>query len=368
MESYLERYDIVLETIGPVHIGCNDRIGKKAYVAKKNQGQIQICIFDQNRFWGEIIKRGLQKKYFDLILKNNTRSLQEWLTENKISDKDIKNLVSYTLHSEDMDLFKYLKNGIELCIKDPYGLPYIPGSSLKGALRTAILSQDILKNPEKYEMIKKSIENSRYNGRKNYLSRETKQIEELAFYTLNRRPKRQDIVNDYFAGIYVGDSEPLTVDSLTLFVKADQTVKGIHHKINLVREAIKPGTMIHIPLTIDRRLCKLTVDQILEALKISEKIYRRYFLSKFKVEKQSMEPVIYLGGGAGYGTKTVMYSIMGDKSLRIVSNMLIKMTSENHNHRKDIALGVSPHVKKISFYGGKAEHVGKCRVSIIPHI
>lgn len=39
------------------------------------------------------------------------------------------------------------------CITDPYGNPYIPGSSLKGMLRTLLLGRDILQNCENIELI-----------------------------------------------------------------------------------------------------------------------------------------------------------------------------------------------------------------------
>lgn len=361
MESYLEQYEIVLETIGPVHIGCNSSIGKKEYIARRDKGQIQIL--DPKHFWEGIISRGLQDQYCDLIMKEK-RSIQEWLIEHKISNKDVQPWISHTLYSEDRDLFRYLKAGIQLCIKDAYGKPYIPGSSLKGAIRTAVLNRDIWIHPEKYDVVKRSIEAIKYKKSKSYLQKEVRQIEEIGFCTLDRRSQKRDIANDYFAGLYVGDSAPLSEKDLTLFVKADLSLKGNHRKINLVREAIKPGTKIHIPLTIDTRLCKITIEQIMESLQTNEEIYQRYFLNKFRKEKQDNGPVIYLGGGAGYGTKTVMYSILKEKSLRVVGTMLDGMTNGKHHHKEDVKLGVSPHVKKITFYNNSVKDVGKCRISI----
>ena len=36
-------------------------------------------------------------------------------------------------------------------MRDPYGNPYIPGSSIKGMLRTILLAADIMKNPLYYK-------------------------------------------------------------------------------------------------------------------------------------------------------------------------------------------------------------------------
>lgn len=40
------------------------------------------------------------------------------------------------------------------CVTDPYGNPYIPGSSLKGMLRTILLSKDIDQDQIKYKRIR----------------------------------------------------------------------------------------------------------------------------------------------------------------------------------------------------------------------
>ena len=40
---------------------------------------------------------------------------------------------------------------IDTFVKDAYGMPYVPGSSIKGMIRTALISWEIQRNPEKYE-------------------------------------------------------------------------------------------------------------------------------------------------------------------------------------------------------------------------
>ena len=46
---------------------------------------------------------------------------------------------------------------IQCFIKDAYGMPYIPGSSIKGMIRSALLAYEVKKNPKKYENIKQDI-------------------------------------------------------------------------------------------------------------------------------------------------------------------------------------------------------------------
>ena len=56
---------------------------------------------------------------------------------------------------------------IMTCVTDPYGNPYIPGSSLKGMLRTILLSKDIDQDQIKYKRDQSQIRSELSTGRKN---------------------------------------------------------------------------------------------------------------------------------------------------------------------------------------------------------
>lgn len=53
------------------------------------------------------------------------------------------------------------------CVTDPYGNPYVPGSSLKGMLRTILLSKDIAQDQIKYKRDQSQIRSELSTGRKN---------------------------------------------------------------------------------------------------------------------------------------------------------------------------------------------------------
>lgn len=52
------------------------------------------------------------------------------------------------------------------CVTDPYGNPYVPGSSLKGMLRTILLSKDIAQDQIKYKRDQSQIRSELSAGRK----------------------------------------------------------------------------------------------------------------------------------------------------------------------------------------------------------
>ena len=63
---------------------------------------------------------------------------------------------------------------INTFIKDAYGMPYVPGSSIKGMFRTALIVWEIHKNPRKFERIKRDIEiqSAKFSKRERCLAKE----------------------------------------------------------------------------------------------------------------------------------------------------------------------------------------------------
>lgn len=110
-------------------------------------------------------------------------------------------------------------------------MPYVPGSSIKGMLRTALLASEIENNPEKYKRIaleisEKSQERAKRIPDRACLMKETQKLEQQAFYTLGREQRLNSAVNDHMAGLLVGDSEPIDLEQLTLSQKIDVTLNG----------------------------------------------------------------------------------------------------------------------------------------------
>ena len=105
-------------------------------------------------------------------------------------------------------------------VKDSYGQPYVPGSSVKGMLRTILLTADILKHPQKYSEYRENITREVFGrregkvNRRAVLSRTIRDIENKNFHTLSRTEKMTDAVNDYMSGMIVSDSTPLEISDL----------------------------------------------------------------------------------------------------------------------------------------------------------
>ena len=189
------------------------------------------------------------------------------------------------------------------------------------------------------------------------------------FNRLKRNDKRKaDAVNDIMCGLRIGDSEPLSVDDLTLCQKIDVTKDGHEQSLPIFRECIKPQTDIRFPMTINPEYFPYSTKQIVQAATIFAQNYDKCFLEKFPLNGISGGGNLYLGGGCGYVSKTVSYPLLGENGVKCVSEIInatiAPKVRAQHKHYKDAGLGVSPHMLKCTQYDGRLYEMGACTLSI----
>lgn len=364
MKQYLKTYIVTLKTKGPVFIGTGNKIGKKEYVFLSRQKK--VLVMDIRKMFLEIQKRGLEGEFTELVLRNGKPDLYHWLEKKGIPEKEYRSWVRYELDAGDRAEESRSELEILECMKDAYGLPYVPGSSLKGMFRTILLSGYLMKNKtELAEPIAREAE--RKANRKIYLSRSEKQLGVSAFHTLEREGSRKgDAINDCLSGLIVGDSQPLSTDDLTLCQKADCHRGGQTRRLNVLRESIKPECEIVFPMTVDTSILPITRQDILNAVEMFGQQYYDVFAGAFSCADFPKEPTVWLGGGSGFVSKTVLYPLLGKKqgvktAVKIFENTNVPRV---HGHHQDVAFGVSPHMIKMTQYQGKLYQMGMCTIKI----
>ena len=148
MKSPLKVFDIELTVRGPLFVGSGQELKKKEYI--KLRGTNKVVIPKLGKMYKDLCDMGKQREYEKYMLTDNKTSLGDWIQNQRIPDKYIDSWKDYELHAGDAIIDKGKTLQIMTCVKDAYGNPYIPGSSLKGMLRTILLIQDICKNPGKF--------------------------------------------------------------------------------------------------------------------------------------------------------------------------------------------------------------------------
>ena len=249
MKDYLKTYQMVLKTVSPVHIGTGKTLSKKEYIFLNNKKKVLIP--DVNKLYQGLQRKGMGTQFTQYLLTDERIDLNTWLQKNNISPKDYGRWIRYELDCGDF-LQEEGKKAIEVMEfqKDSYGLPYVPGTSVKGMLRTILLSYRLMTEKEAWSNERKQVSREAKqsgNKGKRYLSRENALIEEKLLHTLSRKDEKgkevdsRNAVNDCLSGLIVGDSEPLSLEDLVLCQKIDENVEGKQHAINILRESIKPG-------------------------------------------------------------------------------------------------------------------------------
>ncbi len=375
MKDYLQHYTMKLTALAPIHVGGGRLIGKKEYI-QYGGTKSPVMIPDQEKMIRDLCLLHKENAFCSFMLSNDKRvSLGDWLRDQHIDKARIQKWISYALDAGDAFIKPNGKGGtpkeINCFCKDPYGMAYIPGSTLKGMIRTALLVHEIKRNPEGYEKILRDLYDAAPRGgqRNSYLQRETQNLEIQAFHTLERpETKAKDALNSVMSGLVVGDSQPIPTAQLTLCQKIDYSLKQIEKPIPTLREALKPGTEVLFDLTIDSQLFPYEMETILEALNEFQSDCYEYFYKRFGRGKDA-NGIVWIGGGVGFLSKTILYSIYGEDAVR-VTDQVFRTTLSNkiydqHKHQRDISLGIAPHVCKCTRYQGKLYDMGMGKLEIV---
>lgn len=366
MKKYLQSYQISLRTIGPVFVGSGREISKKEYIFMEGK---RVGIVDSGALYSELARRGKAREFEEYLLKNRREEMTVWLRNQRVPIRELLPCIRYTMDCGDAILEKGA-NRLQVMehVKDPYGKPYIPGSSLKGMFRTILLADEITRIPKKYAALKDSMYENVFRGgyRNNYLKRDAVAAESITFRTLRKNEKRPgDAVNDVMQGIIVSDSEPLETEDLVLCQKVDRHTDGREKTLPLLRECIKPDTEIRCTFTVDTEVCNLSRERLLQAIDRFMEIYRESFASAFTGIGGKNDGCVYLGGGCGFVSKTIIYPLYGWKDGLPIVQKIFDVTVKNsrmHKHDRDGKYGASPHIIKCTRYRGQTLQMGLCRL------
>lgn len=380
MKYSVEVYDLILEVETPVFIGNGKNINKKEYIILPGK---KLGVLDVGKFYYLVCKKHKAEEFERFMLqktKSDFRlSLNQWMERSNIRIEDVKECFKYILDSESVTLLRGTPLEIFPFIKDPYGQPYVPGSSVKGMIRTILMGADICQNPKYYyreaELIQSSL-NDRQKQRQQYiLSRESSKLESKRYHWLRYNERREDAVNDLMSGLIISDSEPLRIEDMVVCQRLEVYTDGREKRMNVLRECIRPGTKIRCRLTLDHSRVKqgkldlrndIKAGDVLSAASVFSRQYFDNYLKKFPSKMSYMPDRVFLGGGIGFVSKTVVYPLFpGKRGIKITQQIFKKKgISDKHMHSKDMEYGVSPHILKCTNFSGKTVPFGACRMKL----
>lgn len=345
--NLFDTFQIELKTITPVFIGSGKTYSKNEYIYIAEQNKILIP--DIPKLFHEIIERNLVTEYQNFIETDQERDLGKWLSNNGFRLYGTESWVSHTMNVPSLDDEQIEKSNADLfpmmelegCMKNAYGKPYIPGSSLKGAMRTVLFAEFITrekkKNPKRFDRTNRwaeelisidmmKIDNyNEYKDKIEKLKREIKYLEQLCFNKLRKNSdNRKDLKNDYMSLVRVSDSCEIDKSNIVLAQKVDTFKDGTKNRINTLRESILSKESIKFDVTIDKSArWKVGKRDFEKAIRTFSDITKECFVSQFLGSQVNKSNIIYLGGGTGFASKTVIYALFGkDIGKEVTSRIL----------------------------------------------
>lgn len=377
MSVYLKTFDLTLTCLGPVFVGSGEQRTPKEYV----QGARAVYFPEMGRLYADIAAQGKAKSFESFVMNTSAGGgtqaasrLGDWLGRNAIKPSPARHggyaveigAVEPGRERRDrrgqITRDQHQLNEIHTFIKDAYGNPYVPGSSLKGLLRSLFLQSRLYRRTQPLRV---AGANKREQGQ--FGEREERRLlRKSGRPGTEKRP--EDAVNDLFQAIRVADSPPLSTGDLLICQKMDMNVDGEVGGLPLFRECLNVGTRITVRVTVDTSPLPRggwpAGEQFLaslsdEAADVNNARYAQY-AAKYWDDQPRQGPIVYLGGGAGYRSKTFVTN--QDDMAKVLDAQFPKIKHAAKTRDR----GVSPLALKITKIGETYEEMGMCELSITP--
>ena len=362
--GHLSVHDLVLKTRSPLYIGSGNVCAKTDYLFDPRTATVSMI--DPDALFAWLYKRRLVDRYERFVLSGDTRMYQ-FLRDCGITTQELDDICRYRVNAADaLDDSHSLKE-LHTFIRDSQNRAFIPGSSIKGALRTVILTSLIAKE-------KKGIWPDSPKKAEN--ARQMQKLEGQYLHTLSLKRDRSgsvvnDPVNSVLRGLSISDSEPIADSNLILVGKIDANEVGEYKKLPLCRECIRPDTEVKFKLTLDHSAlpAEYSAETIIQMINSFDSFYQRTYLARFSPPVGS-HPVSYqncmiIGGGSGFFSKSLAYPYCGIQEGMRYTEKTMSEQFRRHGHEKDISKhGISPHMMKYGKYKGELYPYGVCGVTI----
>lgn len=388
-KNQLIQYNVKIKTCTPVHIGNGfGAIEKYQYIYEPEK---KILSFIDEHKWIELITRKrLWSQYQEYVRRDNRNvqsksipSLIEWLRECRVTEQEIASVIRSKANVYTEKLDQESLNKIQPLIAQADGRLYIPGSTIKGFVRSAILHHIIRQNRSAYRRKWDELKQNIRSGRKRDIERSIGNIEYQAFTTLTKieqkvnrgKPRPQRVLTaSAMRGILISDAiatKPRSETPTVLVKKIDVSPNlRREHPLPIFRECIAPNTEFTATITLDLAMTRTIginsladLEKILyEYLRFAYAKQKEIFTPKYAKTFQNAESAnLSLGGGTGFHTKTLIRSLAKDEGeARILIERILEKNFEGEHVNDKI---ISPRTLKITRMGAQAEFMGICTLT-----
>lgn len=318
-----QNYEFVLHTLAPVHIGSGVKATSKEFI--QENGEYYFPEMDKLYLF-------LEKNYPESLPAFEQYLLDSGNKTNKRKSRLIDFLNDQKIEERDFGGFKIKQNNlvknlgeVSLFIRDGLGNRYIPGSSLKGAIRTIL-------------------ESEYFRGRQ-----------------IPWGAKKGKAFNDIFNNIRVSDSSSIEESLFSVVEKWDYAKGKAPKNLNIYREALLPEQDVVFNISAIGEKAIFLMNNLENIAEKHYLFYKGFFLDNGfdkKYVQNNINAPIYLGAGSGIWTKINIRQMDKKKidKIQIKNRMkdkgVMKLTKYSTNVNSKI-------VKTKDFY-----EMGKCNFEV----
>lgn len=377
MNDFFNTASVILTCLTPVHIGNGEIYNKAQYILSEDK--CRIFILNDLKWLNFLKDRNLLSRYKQNIL-DNQFNLTSWAGMQNIKNNEVEKLCSFTI-AMGVDKDNPL-NDIAKFVQHTNGRVYIPGSSIKGAIRTAILNHCL--NRKNTDRTKDKIMDQARNSRfyKKELGRigdalESEILSDRDLYP--QAPPKDTMVRSIMKGIRVGDAEVLGNYETQLFLKYDASYSSrLHgltqHSLPIWRECLPVGTQVQFDITVDKVFLKSigiqSVEDILEiTFNETQKILNRendFLGAKAYRNASEKDCNLLLGGGVGFNSKTIISTVIKDDTVSArLTNDILNESFRNRNKRIKTNQRLAPAtLKVVQTASNQFVEMGLCKLEV----
>lgn len=405
-----ETAKMCLKVVTPVNISDGIVLGAKDYLYDSRRQKVFFLNLHQ---WHMFIYKHMLLEKYESYLANfrDKQSLLEWLQMQGYDIDDVRTVITSeaqaTVNLMDNEKKKTL-NDINRHIQQPDGSLYVPGSSIKGVFRTAILysllqkRQDIKSKywcyiKQQVDIIKTLLEEERkprelqimpYSVIKKKKDQAAKEIDKLTasleselLHTLRLKDDKERNISNKNAvcsamrGLQVSDTYASRNMQTAILQKVDggfdKFGKASPKKLPIFRECMLPKAELFFDVKIEKAVMSTiginTVDDLLKATHSFFAAVKDLLQQAFGKEYQEVFQGVaagnmFLGGNTGFLSKTLLAMLAPDKdTAKNTIKVLLDKSFKNHKHLLRDKV-IAPRTLKCTNYNGKLMLMGVAEV------
>lgn len=344
-----------LRIVTPVNIANGTVLSAKDYLYDAKQQKIYFLNLHE---WHKFIFTHNLLTQYEAYIKDfrNTKNLLNWLQGQGYDIDDVQACVTHAASAEVNTVDpkeKQTLNDVNQHIQQPDGSLYVPGSSLKGVFRTAILYKLLQQKPAvaKRYWGRVQEEMAKYNFKPVFLNRLTSDLEAELLHTLQleergRAVKYQNAVCSALRGLQVSDSYASKNIQVAVLQKVDvgfnKEGRANEHTLSVFRECMLPGSELYFDVKIEKAfMTTLGINSIDDLLQATQKFFeavlallqdafgKRYPQVFTNIDGANM----FLGSNTGFLSKTLLALLAPDaQTAKETIKALLDKSFRQHKH------------------------------------